>query len=677
MSSRLAVAVAALVGCGTLSAFAATFTVLNTNDSGPGSLRQAILDANASPGADTIVFNIPGSGEHGIGPFSPLPPLDDSTGGTTIDGYTQPGASPNNQLSTDNAVRQITLFPVTSVSPDGIVLASSNNVVRGLTINTFGGNGTGILIFHGSANTVAGCFIANFNNGIEIEDAASNVIGGVSPGDRNLLSLNYSGIFVGGAGSVGNRILGNFVGIDANGTTSHGNQLGIVVVDGASGNAVGGTSAGSRNVVGGNGRLGIGVYGRGNSSNLVQGNFVGTDATGRLAVPNYIALQVGFGASGTVIGGDAAGAGNVLSASAYFGLDMELASGIQVVGNLIGTDASGLAPLGNGYMGIRLVGCPPLAAANNLIARNVIAYNGKGDYRDINGGEGVAILQCAGNRILFNSIHDNDRLGIDLLDDFFGGVSPNDPGDVDIGPNNFQNFPVLSLAVVSGVTGRAVVRGVQDSNVGSGANELQFFLADGDPSGYGEGKAFLLDLSDQPAGNFSFRTPSFIPPLPVPPGALLTATATTNDGTSEFCQNIAFVANRAPIANTGADQSSLAGSAVALDGSASFDPDGLPDGGKILDGAFAWSQVSGPTVSLVNATSANPSFTPTAPGTYRFSLVVSDGLDVSTNLATVTVTVGVALPLPTTPVPVVGTIGFLILGCLLALTGVLWIRTGS
>jgi hypothetical protein len=87
---------------------AATFTVTNTGDSGPGSLRQAILDANAAPGADAIAFNIPGRGVHAIGPLSPLPALTDDAG-VTIDGYTQPGASPNTLAIGDNAVLLVEL----------------------------------------------------------------------------------------------------------------------------------------------------------------------------------------------------------------------------------------------------------------------------------------------------------------------------------------------------------------------------------------------------------------------------------------------------------------------------------------------------------------------------------------------------------------------------------------
>src|SRR6266436_9118043 len=88
------------------SLFSTTFTVTNTNDSGAGSLRQAILDANNNPGLDTIAFNIPGPGVRTISPTSALPTVTDPV---IIDGYTQPGASPNTLASGDNAVLKIVL----------------------------------------------------------------------------------------------------------------------------------------------------------------------------------------------------------------------------------------------------------------------------------------------------------------------------------------------------------------------------------------------------------------------------------------------------------------------------------------------------------------------------------------------------------------------------------------
>src|SRR5260221_11162824 len=119
------IAVAVLPGASSL--LAATFTVTNTNDSGPGSLRQAILDANGNPGTDTIAFNIPGQGVQTIRPLTPLPPVTDDAG-VTIDGYTQPGSSPNTLAAGDNAVLLIELDGSAGFGQGtGLTLASSAN----------------------------------------------------------------------------------------------------------------------------------------------------------------------------------------------------------------------------------------------------------------------------------------------------------------------------------------------------------------------------------------------------------------------------------------------------------------------------------------------------------------------------------------------------------------------
>ena len=99
MKLLFSLALAALFSINT--ATADTYTVSNTLDAGPGSFRQAILDANARAGSDTISFNIPGSGVHTITPTTELPAL---TSPVIIDGYTQPGSSANTLAGGDNAI---------------------------------------------------------------------------------------------------------------------------------------------------------------------------------------------------------------------------------------------------------------------------------------------------------------------------------------------------------------------------------------------------------------------------------------------------------------------------------------------------------------------------------------------------------------------------------------------
>ena len=178
--------------------------VTNTADSGPGSLRQAILNANAianEGGADLISFNIPGAGVHTIQPASPLPTITD---GVFIDGYTQPGASPNTLSSGDNAVLKIELDGSAAGSSDGLSLQASDSTVRGLVINRFAVAG---IVVQGSNNTVAGNFIGtdptgtigrgNGGDGVYVTSSISHTIGGPTPDARNLISDNGNGITCG------------------------------------------------------------------------------------------------------------------------------------------------------------------------------------------------------------------------------------------------------------------------------------------------------------------------------------------------------------------------------------------------------------------------------------------------------------------------------------------------
>ena len=177
---------------------AASFTVTNTNDSGPGSLRQTILDANANPGPDTIDFNIPGAGPHSIQPASALPTITDPV---IIDGYTQPGASPNSngpglglntvlkiELDGSNAGANVT----------GLTITAGGSTVRGVVINRF--NGNGILLETNGGNLIEGNFIGvdvtgsggmgNTLTGVRLNGAPSNTIGGTTPGAGNVISGN-------------------------------------------------------------------------------------------------------------------------------------------------------------------------------------------------------------------------------------------------------------------------------------------------------------------------------------------------------------------------------------------------------------------------------------------------------------------------------------------------------
>ncbi len=572
----------ALLGIGLMSAAvcsSATFTVTNTSDSGSGSLRQAILDANTNPGADTIAFNIPGQGVHTISPLSPLPPLTDDAG-VTIDGYTQPGASPNTLAAGDNAVLLIELDG-SSESPNGagLALAASANVIRGLIVGRFD---TGIFIEAGSGNSVTGCFLgtdssgsvaAPNRNGLALQFVSTinpivgSTVGGDVPGNRNLISGNTeTGMSAFGVSDC--TIAGNFIGTDRTGTSALPNGSDGVGIGFSSQTVVGGSTQGSRNIISGN--TGNGVVSYASFGSRIQGNFVGTDVTGTVGVPNGggIACESDVG---TFVGGASSGLGNVIGANRSDGIQIFYnASSDFILGNFIGTDPSGTIPLGNGKNGVliwissartTLGGAPPSAS-------NVIAFNG---------GAGIAIGRDSSdasndNRISGNSIHDNAGLGIDLGSD---GVTLNDDCDSGRGPNLLQNYPLLASVVPS--DGSTTIQGTLNSVPNT--HFIVEFFSNGlcDPSGFGEGEKYLgyaYILTDASC-NASFEVTL---PVTVATGSFVTATATDPAGnTSEFsaCRPVTtgldfYTVTQCRVADTRGPAGPFGGPALAAGGDRTF-----------------------------------------------------------------------------------------------------------
>ena len=276
------VLLAALVAGGTPAASAATFTVTNTDDDGPGSLRQAVRDANAAPGTDTIAFNIPGAGPHTIRPASALPTVTDPV---VIDGYTQPGASPNtNPLNLgSNAVLQVELDGSgAGAGIAGLTITAGNSTVRGLVINRFNNQrADGIRLRTEGGNVIEGNFIGtdvtgtadlgNSGPGIVLDGGIDNRVVG------NVISRNLAGVVIQGATATGNVIEGNFIGTDITGTADLGNSGDGIVMERGSNSVVG-------NVISNNLAAGINIFGAATSGNVIEGNFIGTDRTGRIAL---------------------------------------------------------------------------------------------------------------------------------------------------------------------------------------------------------------------------------------------------------------------------------------------------------------------------------------------------------------------------------------------------------
>ncbi len=324
------------------------FEVSNTADSGFGSLRQVLTNANNHAGTDTVTFNIAGSGVQTITPGSALPTI---TEAAIIDGTTEPGfvSAPVIEIRGDSA----------GAGASGLTITSSGSTVRGLVINRFDGNGIFIDGSGVTGNTIEGNYIGtdstgtaalgNQSSGVTVT-GNSNLIGG---NQRNVISGNVGqGIYVTGSN---NQVFGNFIGTTADGLGALGNTFEGVKIHGA-GNVIGGTTASARNIISGNGIVGVqiedvGFPGSG-QNNVVQGNYIGTDVNGTTA----LGLQVGIaiGAANNTIGGSLSGSGNLVSGNAGYGIAISgtASFGNRVQGNYIGTDSNGSAALGNAGDGV-------------------------------------------------------------------------------------------------------------------------------------------------------------------------------------------------------------------------------------------------------------------------------------------------------------------------------------
>lgn len=261
------------------------------------------------------------------------------------------------------------------------------------------------------------------------------------------------------------------------------------------------------------------------SNNLIEDNFIGVDSSGTQAVPNQ--------STGIFINGmNNLIRRNLISGNREIAIEIYRGSGHRIEGNLIGTDVTGTNPLPNRAGGISI------ESNNNFVGgllpgqANVIAFNST--FPVFGSGDGISIIKTAvNNRISGNSIFSNYDLGIDLGVDYHGdGLTLNDPSDLDFGPNNLQNYPVLTSALAT--PGKLIVKGTIDTPSPKTVI-IEFFTTEpgGDPSGHGEGAVFLGTVRPNKKGKFTATLRA------VPAGTLITATATDADGnTSEFAKNI-------------------------------------------------------------------------------------------------------------------------------------------
>ncbi|MBE2197252.1 MAG: hypothetical protein IAE79_01500, partial [Anaerolinea sp.] len=366
---------------GTAVTHANTYAVTNTDNSGPGSLRQAILDANANPGADSITFAIGASGsQQTIQPTSTLPTI---TGPVTIDGWSQGGAGytgpPLIELNGALAGSHIS----------GLTITGGGSTVRGMVINGFllGSLASGIRLQTGGGNWIYGNYIgtdfagatrvAN-NRGIWIDGGSSNNrIGTNADGvndvaERNVISANVEqNIWIYQPATTGNLIMGNYIGLNAAGTAAVGTNnstvatTGILVqeasytVIGTDGDGQGDALEG--NVISGN-IYNINLTGTTNLNeshhNRISGNLIGTNASGTASVGIQVEGVRVYVAYDNLIGTDGDGVsdaleGNLISGHFDFGVMLQQTGALNTVvaGNKIGTDITGMASIPNGFGG--------------------------------------------------------------------------------------------------------------------------------------------------------------------------------------------------------------------------------------------------------------------------------------------------------------------------------------
>ncbi|HXJ66656.1 MAG TPA: hypothetical protein VNN79_23090, partial [Actinomycetota bacterium] len=370
-------------------------------------------------------------------------------------------------------------------------------------------------------DATGGAALGNGLNGVSLL-ASGNTIGGATAGAGNVLSANARGIA--GADLSSGLIAGNRIGTTASGAAALGNSDVGVRLDDSTGVTVGGSVPAARNVISGNGGNGLELNGGG--QHLVRGNRIGTNAAGTAALPNAGNGIDVAGSAGNRVGGGAK-TRNLISGNAVAGVFVHDpgSTGNRIASNFIGTDAKGTAALGNAKAGVQI-----LDASGNTVGGPT---KPAGNRIEFNRGRGIVIDDpddpATENALRRNLLFHNGALGIDLGAD---GPDANDAHDADAGPNGHQNFPVIHLA--STAHGRTEIHLTLSSTAKTAFVVELFSNTACDPSGFGEGQAFVVSktITTDASGAATLAFSRF-PAVPV--GRFLTATATDPNGnTSEL-----------------------------------------------------------------------------------------------------------------------------------------------
>ncbi len=485
------------------------------------------------------------------------------------------------------------------------------NVISGnVTGMTIGSGGTGTLVLGNLIGTNAAGTGAVPNTGVQSGiniNGGNNTVGGSTAAARNVISGNTQhAVTILGASATNNTVQGNYIGVDITGQAALGNGaggtgIGVDIVT-ANNNTIGGTAAGEGNVISGNG---TGMQLRtGATGNVVQGNFIGTNATGDAAIRNHnLGISVSA-ADGNTFGGTTAGAGNLISGngtatSFAIGLWLGDSSDNNVVqGNHIGTNAAGTSAvpnIGDGLtienshtntVGGAIAGAGNLISGNgglghsssgisvrgtsggNVIRGNQIGTDVSGTFAVANTVDGVLVMTTSvdnviggigngeGNTIAFNtaygvgiatggrvSVRGNAIYGNGLngIDLGRDGTTPNDAGDGDSGANGLQNFPVLAAAL----NGSTIVDG-SINTIPNTAFAIDFY-ATASCVAARQGQRYLGSISTTTNGSGDATFHAVLAGVSVP-GEFVTATATDPFGqTSELsnCPTVIAGANLA------------------------------------------------------------------------------------------------------------------------------------
>jgi hypothetical protein len=450
-------------------------TVVNTNDSGLGSLRYAIEWANSNAGTDTISFNIPTSdpgynpttGAFTIQPNSALPEITDSV---VIDGTTQAGfsSSPIIELDGTNA----------GLTANGLTISAGDSTVRSLVINRFERQ-YGIELKNKGNNTIEGNYIGtdvtgtqDLGNGVGVSViSTANTIGGTTPEARNLISGNYIGVNIFFTGDQ-NKVMGNYIGTDVTGTKDLGNDSDGITILTAS-NIIGGTTPESRNLISGNNNAGVSIFGSEAQNNQVLGNYIGTDVTGTQDLGNRNGLYLsGFN---NIIGGITPESRNLISGNSM-GIRL-YGNNNQVMSNYIGTDVTGTQDLGNEAGGVLVLGANNAIGGTTAQSRNLISGNSTGvaiagENNQVLGnyiGTDVTGTQDLGNRTGVSLQGINNTIG-GTTPEFRNIISGNTSYGVHISGSQAQNNQVLGNYIGTDVTGTQSLSNLEGIQINASEN---------------------------------------------------------------------------------------------------------------------------------------------------------------------------------------------------------------